>query len=142
MTAAAHAIADPKPGNCVTTTWDFMTSRDALSAMLRKASIEIGSDYLSDKTGELLTDEHERKAVFDSLRMERRQAVNMLERGSPTAAQSEQLKIVIDHANQTMAQIYRVEKVADTARGEVIGQATDKLATALLGPAAGESEGK
>jgi hypothetical protein len=143
MVAAARAIADPRLARgSATIAWDAMISSDALSAMLRKASIEIGSDYLSDKTGELLTDEHERKAVFDSLRLERRQAVNMLERGSPTAAQSEQLKIVIDHANQTMAQIYRVEKVADTARGEVIGQATDKLATALLGPAAGESEEK
>jgi hypothetical protein len=138
MVSAARAIADPKLAHgSAALAWDFMTSQEALSAMLRKAAIEIGADAASDKAGKMLTDENQRKAVFDALRLERRQAVNMMRTASTTTAQREQLKIVIDHANRTMADIYRVEKVADTLRGEVIGEATDKLATALLGPEAG-----
>jgi hypothetical protein len=143
MIEAARAIADPKLSNrSATVAWDAMISREALSAMFRKASIEIGSEYLSDKAGKLLTDENQRKAVFDSLRFERRQAVKTMELGSTTGAQREQLKIVIDHANRTLSEIYRVEKVADTLRGQVAGDATDKLANAFLGPEAKAPEPK
>jgi hypothetical protein len=143
MVSVALAIADPKLAHgTAPLAWDFMTSREALSAMLRKAAIDIGSDVISEKAGKLLTDEKQRKEVFDALRLERRQAVNMMGAASTTTPQHEQLKIVIDRANRTMADIYRVERITDTLRGVVIGDATDKLATVLLGPEAGSHEHK
>lgn len=135
MVKAARALADPKLGNSgATIAWDSMMSPEALSAMLRKACIEVGSEAIADKAGNVLTHMSQRKAVFDEVRLERSQAVHMMKLATTTEAQREQLRIVIEHANQVIALTYRVERVEQYAAGQFIGEATDKLATALFGP--------
>jgi hypothetical protein len=147
MLQAARAIADPKLRNSGRSiAWDAMTSRPAVAAMLSKATIEISMDMFNDKMGENIDEDvlelTEHKATFDALRVERAKAVNMLERGTPTASQRSQLKIVIDNANQRMADTYRVEKITSTLNGISIGEATDKIADFFVGPEKGESDNK
>jgi methionine-rich copper-binding protein CopC len=137
MVKAARAITDPKLGNSgASIAWDSMTSPEALSAMFRKASIEIGSEIISSKAEGLLVDQNKRKVLFDSVRLEREQARHMMALETTTPIQRDQLKTVIDHANQLTSDIYRVEKVVTTADGMAIGDATDKLATYMIGPEA------
>jgi hypothetical protein len=134
MVKAARAITDPKLGNSgVAIAIDSMTSKEALSAMFRKAAIEVGSKKLGDKAEELIKDMSARKALYDSVRVDREGARHMLALESTTPEQRAQYKAIIDHANQTTANIYRVEKVVNEAVGEGISEATDKIAETFLG---------
>ena len=143
MVSAARAIADPKLRNSgASIAWDSMMSREAVSAMVRKASIEIGTEVVSDKANDLLLDLTKHKAAFEELSAERGQAVKMLGLASTTPAQRRQLRIVVDHANQLLADMYKVEKVETTANGMAIGDAAEKITDALLGPEAKAPEGR
>ena len=72
MVKTARAITDPRLGNSgASIAWDAMASREALSAMFRKATIEIGSEVISDKAQDFLIDKEKRKVLFDSVRLER-----------------------------------------------------------------------
>jgi hypothetical protein len=147
MVRAARTITDPKQGDIPAMVWDSMTSREALSAMLRKASIEATSEVVSygigTQTKGLFAGEEERKAMFDSVRLERTQARKMMDLPTTTEQQRAQLKVVVDRANQLSADIYKMDKTAkrvtDGVGGLVIGDATDKVATVFLGP---EAKGK
>jgi hypothetical protein len=137
MVKAARAITDPKLGNSgVAIAIDSMTSKEALSAMFRKAAIEVGSKKLGDKAEELIKDMSARKALYDSVRVDREAARHMLAQESITQEQRAQYKTIVDHANRTTANIYRVEKVVNVAVGEGINEATGKIAETLLGPEA------
>jgi hypothetical protein len=134
MVKAARAITDPKLGNSgVAIAIDSMVSKEALSAMFRKAAIEVGSKKLGDKAEELIKDMSARKALYDSVRLDREGARHMLAQESITQEQRVQYKTIVDHANQTTANIYRVEKVVNEAVGEGIDEGTDKLAEIFLG---------
>ena len=140
MVRAARAITDPKLGETGAVVWDAMTSKEALSAMLRKAAIEVGTEMLSPSTGGLLHDEAERKAIFDSVRLQRTRARKMMDLAATSDAQRAQFKTVIEHADQLSADLYKVEKVNDLASGvaderisKAWGEASDELATSILG---------
>ena len=66
----------------------------------------------------------------------------MLALETTTPAQREQLKTVIDRANQLTSDIYKVEKVVTTGDGLVTSDGTDKLAEYILGPETKMSEYK
>jgi hypothetical protein len=137
MVKAARAITDPKLGNSgMAIAIDSMTSKEALSAMFRKAAIEVGTKKLGDAADDLIKDMSARKEIYDSVRVDRESARHMLALESTTPEQRAQYKTVIDHANQLTADIYRVEKVAHAAGDYGIDQATDKLAETFLGPEA------
>jgi len=139
MVKAARAITDPKLGNSgMAIAIDSMTSKEALSAMFRKAAIEVGTKKLGDAADDLIKDMDARKAIYDSVRVDREGARHMLALESTTPEQRAQYKAIVDHANQTTANIYRVEKVVKAGVGEGISEATDKIAEAFLGP---EKEG-
>jgi hypothetical protein len=143
MVKAARAITDPKLGDTGAVVWDSMTSKEALSAMLRKATLEVSAELLTPSTEGLLQDEAARKAMFDSVRLERTQARKMMELATTTDAQRRQLKAVIEHADNLSVDLYRVEKVnkvasavADEKIGKAWGDASDEVATHFLGPEA------
>ena len=141
MVQAARAITDPRLGNNNWgIAWDAMTSPEALSAMIRKASIEATSELISAGAtpgiNKLLANQQERKTMFDAIRLERAEARAMMKLPTTTDVQRAQLTGVIEKADQLSADVYRFEKgadrVVDTAAGLAIGDATDGLAKAFL----------
>lgn len=148
MVEAAQAINAHHAGNdiegkkaIVPIAWDLMTSPEALSAMLRKASIEGSAAILSHGMepgiNKLLEGQAQRKAVYDGIQMERNTARKMMDLPATTGAQREQLTTLIKKANQLSADCYKfetVDRVVNTANGLALGDATDKIAKALLGP--------
>lgn len=146
MVNAARAITDPKLGDTGKMVWDAMTSKDALVAMVRKATIEVGTEMLSPSTEGLLPDEAERKAMFDSVRLERNEARKLLTLSAKSDVERAQLKTVIEHADQLSADMYRLEKVGKVASAlddelisEDFGAASEAVAKHFLGD---EAEGR
>ncbi len=135
MVKAAQAVTDPKLGNSATSiAWDAMISPEALAAMFRKATVEITTEAVSGKTEDLVKSLTNRKAVFDTVRLEREQARRMIKAETTTPQQREQLTTVIDEANRKLSAMYWVDKTANTANGMTIGDATDKVIGAICGP--------
>ncbi len=136
MVRAAQAVTDPKLGNSATSiAWDAMMSREALSAMFRKATVEITTEAVSAKAEDLVKSLTNRKAVFDSVRLEREQARRMMTTETTTPQQREQLTTVMNEANRKLAAMYWVDRTANTGNGMSIGDVTDKLVNTVLGPA-------
>jgi hypothetical protein len=124
MVKAARAITDPKLGDTGKMVWDAMTSKEALGAMVRKATIEVGATLLPS-TKILLKNEAERKVMFDAVRLERTQARKMLELADTTVKQQAQLITVIRHADQLSADLYKVDKAAKLASDVADGHISD-----------------
>jgi hypothetical protein len=121
--------------------WDAMTSKEALGAMLRKATLETASE-LTPSTEGLLKDEAERKAMFDAVRLERKRATVMLERTAISEAQKEQLKTVIQQADKLSAEMYVVDKLENAVSGQVddkISDAWDKVSESIADHFLGEA---
>lgn len=141
MVQAARAIADPGLGDTGKVVWDAMTSKQALSAMVRKATIEVGTEILTPSTETaLLEDEAERKAVFDTLRLERTRARKMLAEASTTEIQRAQLKTVIQQSDKMSSELYKVDKfnhllggTVDAKIGDSMSDAADLIAEHFLG---------
>lgn len=135
MIKAAQAVTDPKLGNSATSVaWDAMMSREAVAAMLRKATIEVTTEAVTSKAEDLVKSLTNRKAVFDAVRLDREQARHMMKLETTTPAQREQLKTVVDQANRKLSTMYWVDKAANTANGMTIGDVTDKLVNKICGP--------
>jgi hypothetical protein len=139
MVQAAREITDPKLGDTGQMVWDAMTSKEALGAMVRKATMEVGAALLPS-TNILLKDEAERKVMFDAVRLERTQARKMLELADTTVKQQAQLISVIRHADQLSADLYKVDKVTELASevaddhiGKAWGNASEVVADHFLG---------
>jgi hypothetical protein len=121
-----------------------MTSREALSAALRKASIEAATGLISygvgKQTNGFFATVKDRKVMYDSIWLERTAARKMMDLPEITAGQTEELKTVIRHADQLSADIYRmdpaVKRVKEGFEGIAIGKATDNMAEVILGSAA------
>jgi hypothetical protein len=140
MVRAAQAIVDPKLDSTGAMVWDAMTSKEALGAMLRKASLEAASE-LTPSTEGLLKDEAERKAMFDAVRLERKRATVMLERTAISETQKEQLKTVIQQADKLSAEMYVVDKLENAVSGQVddkISDAWDKVSESIADHFLGE----
>ena len=142
MLRAAQAVVDPKLGDTGAMVWDAMTSKEALSAMLRKVTLEVASE-LTPSTGGLLKDEAERKVMFDAVRLERKRATVMLERTAVSEAQKEQLKTVIRQADKLSAEMYVVDKMENAVSNRVDDKISDawdnvseSIADHFLGPEA------
>lgn len=149
MVKAARALIDPKLGrHDVTLTnnatidnalnnsrivWDAMTTPEALSAMVRKASIELLSEAAAVKSEKLVKDLAVRKAAFDSMRVEREQAHKMLALETLTPQQREQWTAVVKHADHLSTTIYKTEQVANTYTGKQLGNDIDFAAEVILG---------
>jgi hypothetical protein len=140
---AHHAGNDKKDMNAIVPImWDLMTSPEALSAMLRKASVEVTGSLIGHGmepgVEKLLEDQAQRKVMFDGIRLERNAARKMMDMPTTTKAQREQLTTVIKKADQLSADCYKFEKKVDgivnSADGLAISDATDRLAKVLLGP--------
>jgi hypothetical protein len=145
MAQAARAVNDPSLNNDNRQIlWDTMTSPEALSAMLRKVSLEAAAEYISHGaepgTNKLLVNQQERKEMFDGIRLERTEARKMMELATTTEVQRAQYKAVIEKADQLSADCFEFEKTVDrvvnTADGVAIGDATDRLAKVFRGPEA------
>lgn len=144
MVRAARAVADPELGNTGKMVWDAMTSKPALAAMVRKATIEVGLEILVPSLDTaLLESEAERQAIFNTLRLERTRARKMLAEASTTAAQQAQLKTVIRQADKVSSELYKVDAfnhalagAADTKIGNSMSEISDLIADHFLGPEA------
>jgi hypothetical protein len=137
MVKAARAITDPKLGNSgVAIAIDSMMSKEAASAMFRKAAVEVMSKKLSDKAEDLIKDMSARKVLYDYVRAGRDDARKMLALESTTKEQRKECEAVIARANQLTAAIYKAETVAHAKDAYDIGEATDKLAETFFGPEA------
>jgi hypothetical protein len=148
MVEAAQAINAHHAGNGIEgwkaiapISWDLMTSPEAVSAMLRQAWIEAASELVSAGVGTqnhgIFTSQAERKAMFDSIRIERKQArelMDMTRKGDKLRAQ---LESVIRHQDQVSADIYKMDnfgkRLTSGAASVPIADATDKMATLLMG---------
>jgi hypothetical protein len=141
MVRAAKAIVDPKLGNTGAMVWDAMTSKEALTAMVRKVALEAASEMTPSTEG-LLKSEAERKAMFDAVRLERKRATVMLERTAVTEVQKEQLKTVIKQADKLSAEMYVVDKMENVVSGQVddkISGAWDKVSESIADHFLGEA---
>jgi hypothetical protein len=115
--------------------WDEMTSPEAVSAMFRRASIEVAASVIGHGmepgVNKLLEDQAQRKAMFDGIRLERNAAKKMLEFPGTTEATPEQIKKTIVEADKLSAKCFEFEKSADrvvnTANGLALGDATDRI---------------
>jgi tetratricopeptide (TPR) repeat protein len=106
MIEAARAVSGEKTSRRLF--WDAMLSREALIAMVRKASMEIGTTLFMDGSKNIMTDLTRRKAVYDAIRLERNQAVSRL-RIAKDPAEIAALDRVIVHANKMIDQLYHVD---------------------------------
>jgi hypothetical protein len=132
MVRAARAIIDPKLGSSSTRiAWDSMLSPEARAAMVRKASLEIGTELVSTGTQGLLYDLTKRKELYGAARLEREEARKMLK--GADALDRDQLKKVIDHANYVLDDLYRLQQVVPTIAGGAVGDATGELAAIYVG---------
>ncbi len=142
MVKAARAITDPKLGNSAESiAFDAMLSKEAVSAMFRKALVEVASQKLSDKFGEVTKDLMNRKAVFDAVRLERQQAMRALAQ-TTDPERAAQLKTVIEQANRKSAATYWMDKGAYTVTGFPIGDGTDKISECVFGLLLNTPEGR
>ena len=133
MVRVAAAIADPKLNRSgAAIAWDAMISPPAVAAMMRKATIEVASEYLGDKVNEGLEEVTGHKEAFDALTRDRNLAVHLY-KTTPSAERQKQLAAIIERANLKLADMYRVEQVATTPVGLSIGDATEKFAESFLG---------
>src|ERR1035437_5722156 len=145
MVKAARAITAPQPESGAAIIWDSMTSKEALSAMLRKATIEVGCREIGKADDKVINDVERRKVLFDSVNLERQQARKQLLAIKDVDKEKDlvqQLTAVIHEADRKIAGIYRLEqaeKVVSAANGIGLGAATDKDAEYILGR---EAEGR
>jgi hypothetical protein len=143
MLIAAKLIADPHQGSVAWATWDAMSSPEARSAALRKASVEAAADLISagvgHQTNGFFKDVEARKAMYDSIRLERTAARKMLAEPGVTAARAEELQGVIHKADDLSSWIYKtdpqVKRVKEGFEGLAIGNMCDKFTDAVAGPA-------
>ncbi len=142
MERAAQAICDPRLGHEVTMSIDAMFSREAMSAMLRKATLELVSAKAGEKFEGLVNDLNKRKAVFDAVRAEREQMRKMMALETTTPEQRKQIKAVIDRANELSASVYKMERVRGVIDGMNISDLTDKVANRILDKEEEETESK
>jgi hypothetical protein len=118
MVRAARAITDPALGSSGTRmAFDAMMSREAVAAMARKVCLEAGAEMVGEGTQGLLADLTKRKDLYEAVRVERNAARAML-RQSTVPAEQEQLKLVIGHADQTLDNIYRLERAGPIIAGD------------------------
>ena len=144
MVIAAKLIADPHQGSVAWATWDAMSSPEARSAALRKASVEAATDLISagigHQTGGWFEDVAQRKAMYESIRVERTAARKMLAEPGVTAARAQELQSVIHKADDLSAWIYKtdpqVKRVKEGFEGLAVGDMCDKFTDAVAGPAA------
>ena len=144
MVRAARAVADPELGNTGKMVWDSMTSKQALSAMVRKATIEVGLEILVPSTETaLLESEAERQLIFNTLRLERTGARKMMAEASTTAAQRTQLTTVIQQSDKLASELYKVDKfnhalggAVDAKIGNSMSEISDLIADHFVGPEA------
>lgn len=133
MVKAARAIIDPKLGSSSTRiAWDSMLSPEARAAMVRKATLEIGTELVSTGTQGLLYDLTKRKELYGAARLEREEARKML-KGTTDALDRDQLKKVINHANYVLDDLYRLQSVVPTVAGGAVGDSTGKLVAIYVG---------
>lgn len=114
---AVRAIADPSLGNSsMKLAWDAMLSPEATAAMAKKACLEIGTELFTTGVSNLSVDLERRKGIFDSIRLERNKAVNML-KSTADPVQGYELNRVIAHANKQLAFTYRTEEAGPAILG-------------------------
>ncbi|MDR3792441.1 MAG: hypothetical protein P4L03_03580 [Terracidiphilus sp.] len=143
MLKAAQLVGDPHASSSAWGMWDAMTSREALSAALRKASVEAASDLISagvgHQTNGYFKDMEARKTMYDSIRLERTAARKMLAEPGVTPEKAEELKAVIHKADDFASWIYRtdpaVKRVKEGFEGIGIGYFCDKSTEAMAGKA-------
>jgi hypothetical protein len=122
MVRAARAITDPALGSSGTRmAFDAMMSREAVAAMARKVCLEAGAEMVGEGTQGLLADLTKRKELYEAVRVERNAARAMLKQ-TTVPAEQEQLKLVISHANKTLANIYRLERAGPVIAGDLAAE--------------------
>lgn len=120
MVRAARAIVDPSLGSSGTRiAFDAMMSPEAVAAMARKACLEAGAEMVGTGTEGLLGDLTKRKELYEAARIERDAARSMLKQ-TTAPLEKEQLKLVVTHANQTLANIYRLERVGPVVASDLV----------------------
>jgi len=120
MVQAARAIVDPSLGSSGTRiALDAMMSPEAVAAMARKACLEAGAEMVGTGTEGLLRDLTKRKELYEAVRIERDAARTMLKQ-TTASLEKEQLKLVVTHANQTLANIYRLERVGPVVASDLV----------------------
>jgi len=142
MVQAARAIIDPRLGNNNWgIAWDAMSSPEAVSAMLRQAWIEAASELANTGVGAMnngvFASQAERKAMFDSLRLERKQVRTLMEAKDTGDELRAQLTSVVRRIDKDSADIWKMDnfgkRLITGAASVPIADATDKMATILMG---------
>lgn len=149
MMEAARAIADPKlNASTASIVWDAMTSPEALSAAARKAIFEVAGSYVTKKVNDLAVNKFTEELVghktkWDMLTQERHWAIDTMKIPTTSEADRAQLKIIVNHANNEMGKLYRLEQIPAAYDGIAIGpgvekaydkinEAADRMASAIL----------
>jgi len=133
MLKAARAITDPMLGSSGRRiAWDAMLSPEARAAMVRKAAVEIGMGWISDKLSDFAKDLSyqltKQKATYDAVRVERDAAIRMLRangsRLDPETRAS--IESSIGHANELLGNLYRLQNIGPSLIGDAVGEAYGK----------------
>jgi hypothetical protein len=142
MLAAAQAVANPAlRGDSKTLAWDALTSHEAVAAMVRKAAVEFGADYLSDKAGEALGAITGHEKIYAAAEEEFLASKASL-KAAQTAEQKAERQLVLDHADEAFQPLFRVDAVAGSFEGMAMGDAVDKVTDHFLGKAPAGEENK
>jgi len=137
MLKAARAITDPMLGSSARRiAWDAMLSPEARAAMVRKAAVEIGMGWITDKLGDEAKDLSyqltKQKAVYDAVRVERNAAIRMLradgDRLNPETIA--EIQDSINHANVLLGNLYRLQSIGPKLIGDAAGEAFGKTGIA------------
>lgn len=148
MLAAARALADPRLGSsALSTTFDALTTHQAVSAGLREMVVETASTYLSsvagEKVEELTGDLVRQKRIFAQLRAQRALVAKRLADPMLSASQREQYLLVQKKIQEKVTLLYRTSKLINDQNGvdDVMGELVDKIADKVAGPQEDENPG-
>jgi hypothetical protein len=123
MLSAAKAINDPKLGRSgMWLAWGAMLSPEARAAMVRKASMEIGSALIGQGVQGTLGDLTRHERLYGAARLERRKAMALL-RETTDPMERAQLKKVVAHIDHGISRMYRVERSGPILGTYAIGKA-------------------
>jgi hypothetical protein len=111
MLIAARAVSDPKINSVSGIFWDAMLSPEAKAAMVKKAMIESGTEFLGAGLGGMLSDVSKRKELFEAARIARNKALNNLKYATD-AKQKAEIQAIIKKDNEILDQIYRFKEGA------------------------------
>jgi hypothetical protein len=121
--------------------WDFMTSREAREAMLRKLVLEVGTKMITDKVIDYIHELDGHNAAYKALLEDHKEALQLWQQ-TPIDDLStlQQLRSVIHQTNISIASLYQVEKVDNAIGGLLMDKFSEKMQAFLFDEKPDETE--